>query len=881
MANLFPPKVTVNNTNVELGTQFKFMTAFSVEDLDQNSEVVRYRFRDNNSAQTSGYYVFKGQRMAANSWFTVEANELDQLFYHAGLIISSESVGAVAFDGEFWSQAAFGIMSSIAVNDKAPNVTVQSFSIQSTEPIRVANFISASDPNGDPIASYMLIDRLDNPNGGYFTVAGVRQASKTWFTVDADKLGTVRYFGGLFGQAERIGVKASDGRFTSALAEATATTLHNNHRPVVNAIDLQIPTLQSIGLGEMFTYSDQDGNSLKYVRIFDTGTNANSGGFYRNGTKLAAGQWHQINANQISQVTYKASGVASLENFRVQAFDGRKFSTIDFSEVVSVAKPDLIFDDVLSLNDFEFRQFIDLVSEAPGAQEAFRYEIIDLNDNSISADLVLNGSDLAAHQVHTIEGIAIENLRIRGGSSADTGRLFDDILFRSYNGVYSDWKRLNIDTTEIAEDSLLDLGRWLDRDLTFSFPNELPAQHVGGFAGNGFNPMTAGQRAAVREILKGLEDITQLTFTEVSGSVGGDLEYFNADLPAGVLGVGFPPSNLPGEVAGDFIISNNSPAAPIAGELFYTVMIHELGHTMGLKHVDNATGAGTPPLLPPSLQDLRYSVMTSVANPPVGTDGSVWPRTFQLFDMMALQRLYGTNPNYNSGNTHIRGEFQNDSRFHVIYDTGGYDTINRTIDTVDAVIDLNEGRFSSLGGQERNVSILYGTKIEAARGGSGNDTIIGNELNNLLIGNNGADTFQGKGGRDVIRGLAGNDTYRWGLGDGFDIINEGKAAGRDTLEIISYGGLDDFTEDIAFRKVGRNLVINFNVDLGLAQGGITIANQAWGGSRIERLRFLDLEGNEIVPTVDVTSIFTAAGTAGQRFRVTEFVGQFGNIAVPV
>lgn len=882
MTNQFPPRVTIEDTSVELGRQFLFRNSISVEDLDPDSTVVRYRFRDNNATASSGFFVFQGERVDANIWFTVEASELNQLFYRAGLVISAESVGAQAFDGQFWSEGAFGIVATTSVNDMAPTVSLSNFNVLATEPIRIDQFIEASDANGDLIETYWLVDRRSNDNGGFFTVGGVRQESAVWFSVSADELSTVRYFGGTFGQTENIGVRVSDGRFLSSVDQGLARTLANRFQPEVTAFDVSIALNRQTSLANMFGFDDQDGNSAKFYNIIDTGSNPQSGAFFRNGVELAANTTHRVLASELNTISYRASAIPTLENFRIQAFDGRFLSSFSTATVSSIQRPNVTFNSVLSLNDFEFVSFTDLVQETPGAPPAFVWEIIDLNESNISADLVLNGQTLEAGRVHTLTALQLDNLQIRGGSSADAGRIFDQFVFRSSNGTFGDWRRLDVDTTDVAEDALLDFGRWEDTNLTFSFPNFLPDQHVGGFAGNGFTPMNAVQRQAVREILQHLSDLTNLTFTEVSGTEGGTLEYFNAALPAGVLGVGFPPETAPSEVAGDFIITNvgNVPD-PVAGNDFYEVILHELGHTVGLKHPDNQTGAGEPPLLPPSLQDSRFTVMTSIAGPPNGSSGAVFNRTFQLFDVLALQRLYGANPTFNNDDTQIRGEFQNDSRFHLIYDTGGYDTINRTVDTVDAVFNLNEGQYSSLGGEIDNTSILYGTRIEAARGGSGDDQFFGNELNNLLIGNDGADFFRGDGGRDVLRGLAGNDTYQWALGDGFDIINEDRGAGRDVLEIVGYAGLDDFSEDIAFRRIGRNLNINFNVDLGLSQGGITITNQEWGGSRIETLRFVDTEGEQIVPDVDLTSIFTSAVSRSQRFEVTEFAGSFGNIAVPV
>jgi len=57
--------------------------------------------------------------------------------------------------------------------------------------------------------------------------------------------------------------------------------------------------------------------------------------------------------------------------------------------------------------------------------------------------------------------------------------------------------------------------------------------------------------------------------------------------------------------------------------------------------------------------------------------------------------------------------------------------------------------------------------IENATGGSGNDTLSGNDADNILTGNNGNDKFYATLGDDIIKGGAGNDTiyYQSGFAD--------------------------------------------------------------------------------------------------------------------
>jgi hypothetical protein len=54
--------------------------------------------------------------------------------------------------------------------------------------------------------------------------------------------------------------------------------------------------------------------------------------------------------------------------------------------------------------------------------------------------------------------------------------------------------------------------------------------------------------------------------------------------------------------------------------------------------------------------------------------------------------------------------------------------------------------------------------LENAIGGSGNDSLTGNDLRNRLDGGDGDDTLLGAAGNDTLLGRLGNDTYNGGLG---------------------------------------------------------------------------------------------------------------------
>ena len=126
----------------------------------------------------------------------------------------------------------------------------------------------------------------------------------------------------------------------------------------------------------------------------------------------------------------------------------------------------------------------------------------------------------------------------------------------------------------------------------------------------------------------------------------------------------------------------------------------------------------------------------------------------------------------------------------VVIDDGGTDTFDFSNYSGEQMIDLRQEAFSNVYGEIGTVGIARGSVIENAIGGSGADTIYGNEVGNILLGKGGADTLFGYGGDDKIRGGNGDDEIYGGDGD--DELYGGKGAdkieGGDGDDVIRGGG---------------------------------------------------------------------------------------------
>ena len=428
----------------------------------------------------------------------------------------------------------------------------------------------------------------------------------------------------------------------------------------------------------------------------------------------------------------------------------------------------------------------------------------DTSSSTITTTTSTTGSNNFASNSNSLTAFTGDLTNIFGGEYTSTDQLPNQMVDQTQSESYLVGHKNNISLKNLSGKNTIDgllfedsrdpskTGFWkidgAQHSISFSFfdvdfklldENAYTTPLRSVVYNSSFIKFSESQKISVREALKEFEKIANVDFLEVfeeNDQVGTIRFGITADSLGNASAFTSRPSQYWAN-SGDIWLDNTHYSAYLGkGSYNFTTLIHEIGHAMGLAHPHEG-GAQT---LQAGLDHSNYTVM-SYEDPSWAYFGSGSSRIFTIseslmvYDIQALQYMYGANNNYNAGNTKYEFDPAKPNSL-TIWDAGGEDLLDFSNFNYRCDIDLNDGAYSTIRyagwNPDDNFGIAFNTFIENVSGSQSNDIIIGNELDNEISGNNGNDSLYGgagndvfnwasdsRGGTDTMYGGPGNDTY--------------------------------------------------------------------------------------------------------------------------
>ena len=378
-------------------------------------------------------------------------------------------------------------------------------------------------------------------------------------------------------------------------------------------------------------------------------------------------------------------------------------------------------------------------------------------------------------------------------------------------------------------------------ELSYGFLSEATDGAAAG--GTGFYAFTAEQEDLARDALEKWSEVSGLSFIEATDAGSADLKFGSNDQDDfGSLGYAYYPPDA------EIYIDHDEG-------FLLGVLIHETGHALGLKHPFEEPG-----VLSPAEDNNANTVMSYTP-----ASGDEIPAVLGPFDLAAIHFLYGVNAAARSGND----SYGFDEPY--VWDGAGDDTLTAAGETLSAYIRLDGGSWNWVGAQADSIldagqSFLgFGTAIENATGGSGNDTLIGNALANRLDGGAGADSMAAG---------AGDDTYF--VDDAGDIVVENAGEGIDTLvTTLSVALLAASLENVTFIGPGDGTIVGNAADNVLA--GNAFNNTLNGGAGTDTASYAGAAGGVTVSLAIAGAQATGGAGSDTLIRIENLAGSpFGD-----
>ena len=241
------------------------------------------------------------------------------------------------------------------------------------------------------------------------------------------------------------------------------------------------------------------------------------------------------------------------------------------------------------------------------------------------------------------------------------------------------------------------------------------------------------------------------------------------------------PNQLFENQAGTMFLNINSQAnfLPISayspGGAGFTLLLHELGHALGLKHPHDSGGTGRPTFSDIGFGNFDRDDYTVMSYNEQFDDILNAPRDFMVADLVALMYLYGVNDDVNiygsSGTPELRQTYFNTTDTGTVFTVDTHSSVEVALPYLQ-ITDLVDIEIGWIASKSTGATSWLMGNFNSVICRSGDDTIFGNDADNIIEAGSGDDYIEGWRGDDILHGMSGADTFVLGQDWGNDLISD-------------------------------------------------------------------------------------------------------------